>query len=348
MGKIIVAAIDADGCYLAKSANSGTQYRPTTEQVAQARQHNALIIQDLKSRVSDARARKLILLSGSKRQDLGTDYDNAVKEGRGPGSFFPYLEDLADYFQSQRLRVELNRFLMADLYQNLEPGNTWQRYHTLPFDIMAEIDAIAEQKNDPKLRLTPAERESLTKRWRELRAQIKYDEIFAKKTPHLENKTPIVRAQTHIIATELKDVNVEFSEDEIEYRFYDDGDRDNRIFNELITINPLQIPSNVTIVILKLDPIYDPDKGIQEIARIKGTGAVDRQIYDTIQREFPNNRRNNESSAPAGSNRNILLPGQNDARSNAQNERQRLLPSGSGQSSLEESSESSKCCCSIS
>jgi hypothetical protein len=340
MGKIIVASIDADGCYLGNLASSGTQYQPTPAQIAEARRQNMLIINNLRDCVNDTEARKLILMDGSKRQDLGTDFDNAIKEGKGPGSFFPYLEDLEAYLLSLGIPVELHRFLMADLYQNLRPGTTWNSYHQLPFPIMAEIEKLSGQKNNSELKISAAQREELTRRWRDLRAQIKYDEIFSKKTPRFEDKMPIVRAQTNIIANDVVSENSEFRDDEIEYRFYDDGDREDRIFTALKTIRPEQIPHNVSIVLLKLDPVNSPGAGIQEIATIKGTGRIDREIYETIQREYPSKKRNDADGASVGKSRHTLMPGQG--------EDEPLLRTRRNDTSMEADSGNCPSCCSIS
>lgn len=124
--KVVIASIDGDGCYLSKLASSGRTYRPSAEQLRLSLEHNKLLIEDL---LQVAKDKKLILECSSSRQDLRTDYLNALKENVGPGSFYPYLEYLEGHLKSLGMNVVLNKFLMADKDQRRKFGTTWKLFN---------------------------------------------------------------------------------------------------------------------------------------------------------------------------------------------------------------------------
>lgn len=118
--RINVISLDFDGCIF----NRNYVYSEFPDRLIR---HNQDFLDALSERIAAENFQKVWLMVGSNRQDVYTDLWNAARVNKG--SCAPALQQLLAAFKSQpelkNIDIDIDRFLMGDLYGGHKPGTTF-------------------------------------------------------------------------------------------------------------------------------------------------------------------------------------------------------------------------------
>lgn len=115
---IKVLSFDFDGCLFNSSYVKSCGAPGPKDKVFLLFHHNQLLFTAIKAEIETKAYAKVIGFVGSNRQSKLVDIQNEGKKG----SCFPAMEEVAKF-----LGITLDKFLLADVYGNLEPGLSYDR-----------------------------------------------------------------------------------------------------------------------------------------------------------------------------------------------------------------------------
>ncbi len=232
---VLVLSIDFDGCLAHQSFTESAEldlikfnqpFLRYLQEIGQTYQQQCLMI-------------------GSSRQSGFIDF-MSQKNNRQLLRCFPYYIQVANH-----LGINLEPFLMADLYSNLAPGTA--------YNLELAVDYPFPDKGDfAALHLKALEFQG------SLRNPLSPDAFCD------SSKISLLYAQMHFMAQKHQDK-------ELVFKFYDDNSQQLTYIHRIFKENNTLLPSN-----LSLDLCHYDGQEMKDLFHLKGSGQIDADCYQTI------------------------------------------------------------------
>jgi hypothetical protein len=223
--KIIVASIDYDGCLSHPGYQQALEDFPDKPMPDVLMDNNPIIMEFLRSK------HPLILMNGSNRQDVRTDFSNSNNSRGAIGSYFSMLEAIGEKIGEGTV---VSPFVLTDLYADKEDGYASERakkLHTIAPHQYPPGSTVNGFKGEPE--------------W-------SFD----------DQKVSIVYAQ-------IQKLSLAHPDDEIEYNFIDDREDILSSVVNFFAQHPEMIPGNVTLKIQRYYNANTDSKSTQAIMKLE-------------------------------------------------------------------------------
>ncbi len=218
--------------------------------------------------------KKSRIIIGSNRQSIATDLRNARQPMRGKltgetvvftsGSCVTAIQIFHQHLQGLQLDVDLEKFVMADLYNNLKDGeglfdNTALKLNEVP--VSGEELVISELATlDPDKNIAEA-----------LGAQNRGFELFPFNTVFDLSKFTLLYVQIHRAANQ-------HPEEVIRFEFFDDSIDILNGLNRFFSAHPELLPKNVELILTRYTGEFNTEF---TPCTIKGSGIIDTAYRET-------------------------------------------------------------------
>ena len=133
----VIFSLDFDGCLdsVFKDKNKYSQFK-------------AYIIQHIESMIEknpDEKI-KIEILLGTQRQSIAEEFRMLMGgSSMCPSTYLRFTEDLNEVFENNRVQINLNKFLLGDMFKNLESGSTFNQMMELEKENKPNLDKKIEK-----------------------------------------------------------------------------------------------------------------------------------------------------------------------------------------------------------